>query len=241
MIMAADVVRFPTYDLDAAIEVARQIHERGGGVASANEVAKFLGYKSANNGAFLNRLAAARLFGLIDGRAPALRITDRALDIIRPPSPDAGSQARLDAFENVPVYASFLTQVVGRDLAAPEGLRNTLGRLGIPERQQAAALARLLDSAEQAGLFRIAGDRSQMIRPTLHQRAAAAPEASRAAEPEAGVMPVRFPKMIEGALETLPSDRSWDEDEFREWLDLFERALRVHYRLPRPRGELSMK
>jgi hypothetical protein len=228
--------RFPQYDLDASIEVARQIHERGGGTASADELAAYLNYKSANNGAFLSRMAAARMFGLIDGTAPALRITERALDIIRPAFPDAGTRARLDAFMGVPVYARFFKEAGNRDLPGVEGLRNLLARLGINEKQAGYALSRLLDSAEQAGLFKVAGGRSKMIVPTLTGGGSVETEAERENEPErpAGI---RFSKMIEGALEALPAERSWDEDEFREWLDFFERALRVHYRLPRPRGD----
>jgi hypothetical protein len=47
---------------------------------------------------------------------------------------------------------------------------------------------------------------------------------------------VQISKLIDGLIEELPTDREWDEDSLMEWLDLFQRALRVHYRLPRARG-----
>lgn len=43
----------------------------------------------------------------------------------------------------------------------------------------------------------------------------------------------RYPKIVEAALDELPTDQSWDEDQLTEWLDWFEGALRVHFKLPR--------
>jgi hypothetical protein len=234
--MAAPDARFPMYDLDNSVQVARQIHERGaGGVASADELAAFLGYKSTNNGAYLSRVAAARLFGLIEGQSSAIKVTPRALDIIRPAHPQSAQRARLSAFSAVPLFSAFLENWEGKELPSHEHMRNALAGLGVPEKSTGSALFRLLESAEQAGLFRVAGNRTRMIRPTLGDM----PAAVEAAEEQPGELTARttgFPKLIEGALDALPAERQWDEDEFTEWLDFFERALRVHYRLPRRRA-----
>ena len=42
-----------------------------------------------------------------------------------------------------------------------------------------------------------------------------------------------LPKTIAGVLELLPTDRSWDEGEYSDWLAFFDMACRVHYRLPK--------
>ncbi len=91
--------RYPQYDLDQSIDVARKIAERGqGATLSLPELAAVLGYKGTNNGAFVTRKSAARLFGLIEGPATANEITHRAAAILHPDYPETADQARLDAF-----------------------------------------------------------------------------------------------------------------------------------------------
>jgi hypothetical protein len=237
MAPGARSARFPRYDLDASIAVARVIHERGaGGVVSSDELAEFLEYSSTVNGAYLYRVAAARLFNLIIGEGRAIQISPLALDIIRPDHPESAARARLDAFYQVPLYRAFADANEGKELPPAEHLRNVLAKLGVPEKETAVALSRMLDSADQAGLFRIAGKRTKMIRPTFADRVPESPAeqepTERSSPPETAGLS-RFPKIIEGVLDNLPNERQWDEDEFAEWLDFFERALRVHYRLPR--------
>jgi len=244
-----DEARFPRYDLDSSIAVARVIHERGaGGVVSSDELAAFLEYSSTANGAYLYRVAAARLFKLIMGQGRAIQITPLALDIIRPDHPESAVRARLDAFYQIPLYRRFVEANEGKELPPVPHLRNALANMGVAEKEAPLALARLLDSAEQAGLFKTAGKRTRLIRPSLTDRPIESspaeqrgPRVVEVDQPTATAVS-RFPKIIEGALDVLPNDRQWDEDEFTEWLDFFERALRVHYRLPRTkRTELSMR
>lgn len=242
--MAADT-GFPKYDLDSALEVARQVHQRGGGTASGNELATYLGYKSTNNGAYASRVASARYFGLVEGHSPLIKVTPLALDIIRPDYPESAQRARLAAFTSVPIYRKFLTEYEGKPLPDLAGIRNTLGRYGVAASELGTASLRLLDSAEQAGLFRIAGNRTKMIRPTAGDadRVITVVDAGEGNEGPASVERLQptggrsWPKIIDGALDALPMDRQWDEAELTEWLDFFERALRVHYRLPRGRRD----
>lgn len=234
--------RYPRYDLDQSLEVARQLHQRGGGVASGSELAAFLGYKSTNNGAYLSRVASARLFGLVEGQSPTVKVTPLALDILRPDYPESAQRARLNAFSSVPIFRQFLSDYEGKPLPDIQGIRNALSRYGMPASDAAPATTRLLESADQAGLFRVAGNRSKMIRPTTGdapERTEPPPENGEASTPDRSPSPAasRFPKIIEGALDALPTERSWDESELQEWLQFFEGALRVHYRLPRGRRD----
>lgn len=235
--------RYPQYDLDSSVEVARQITNRGvGATVTGHELAAFLGYSGTNNGAYLNRLAAARLFGLIDGRTNSITASDRATRILHPDYPETAERARLEAFRSVPLFGAFLEAFRGRPLPDEGGMLNTLvGRYGIPDRDARMVLSRLLSSAEQAGLFRTAGS-GRMIEPTI----AAPTEAVDAGRPEEepiqrssaatvmwGGSARQFPKIIEGALDLMPAGPPWDEAEYREWLDFFDKACRVYYRIAR--------
>lgn len=246
--------KYPTYDLKSAIEVARKVHERGGGLASQTELAQYLGYSGIRNGAFISRVAAARLFGLIEGPTSRLTLTPRATSILQPDYEVTGLRARLEAFCAAPLYSAFLREYEGKPLPPETGMQNALmTRFGIQAKQAPAVLERLLDSAEEAGLFRVAGSRTKMIVPTFGEA-----QPPRTDSPGRTIAMDRnrssgrtngggggggrqdsgareYPTLILGALEELPED-TWDEDEMQEWLELFERVLRVVYKLPRNRS-----
>lgn len=241
--MRQDIFRYPKYDLDQSVDVARKIHERGAGsTLSSHELAALLDYSGTNNGAYLNRVAAARLFGLIDGQADAISVTDRAERILRPDYPETAEQARLEAFRIIPLYSAFLEAFRGRELPDSKGMANALvTRFKVPEPEAGQILGRLLRSAGQAGLFRVAGS-GRMIEPTISNRAnlsnrdepvVLAPS-SLLTTPDPGAR--RFPKIIDGALDLMPAGPPWDEAEYREWLAFFDQACRVYYRITREGG-----
>ena len=243
--MAGPQFRFTTFDLNSCLEMADALHA-GGGLMTAAELASRCGYKSDNNGSFNTRLANAKLFGLIDGPSSALKITARSLAILRPDYPVTAEKARLEAFEAVPLFKEVLREYNGQPLPDPAGLANALTtRWHINADKAAMVTARLLDSADQAGLFKVAGNRSKMIRPTFS--VAGGPGATRPAEEPASVdraragggspgAGARSNKIIDGVLDELPADRSWDEQSLIQWLGFFEDALRLYYRLPRQEG-----
>jgi hypothetical protein len=231
--------RFPQYDLDSSIEVARKITDRGAGATVTNaELAAFLGYSGTQNGSFLNRMAAARLFGLIEGTSKAIAASDRARKIIHPEYPQTEDRARLDAFRDVPLFAAFLDAYKGRDLPDESNMVHTLvGRFGVKQSEAKSVLTRTLASATQAGLFRVAGP-TRMIEPTLSMpRDSEQPPDGAPAPPPATPDPgaKRFPKIIDGALELMPAGPPWAEADYREWLTFFDQACRVYYRIKRER------
>ena len=65
--MARSRFRSVRYDLAAAIEVAR-LADSAGGTIAPDLLAPALGYSGTNNGAYLSRVAGARLFGVVSGR-----------------------------------------------------------------------------------------------------------------------------------------------------------------------------
>lgn len=234
-------LRYPKYDLDQSIDVARKIAERGvGATMSSHELAAVLEYSGTNNGAYLNRIAAARLFGLIDGQADAIRATERGERIVHPDYPETAARARLEAFRSVPLYDAFLDGFRGRTLPDRDGLINTLTtRYRVPPNEAGKVLGRMILSADQAGLFQVAGH-SRMIEPTFGGQSRT-PATADVAPTQATTTPVetgrRFPKIIEGALDLMPAGPPWDEAEYREWLSFFDQACRVYYRISRGSNE----
>src|SRR5690349_954805 len=90
----APALRYPSYDLADSVLVADAIHNRGGGIASRDQLAAFLGYKTTNSGAFLSRIGAARLFGLIEStRDGQFTITPLAQKIVMPVYPEQAREA----------------------------------------------------------------------------------------------------------------------------------------------------
>lgn len=238
--MATPQYRFTSYDLDTCIEMAKAIQD-GGGQLSAAALAHRLGYKSEVNGSFNTKLANARLFGLVEGVASALRPTQRALAILHPDYPAVADRARLEAFESVPLFSAVLDEYHGQPLPDETGLRNALTtRWQILPEKVAMVSGRLLDSAEQAGLFKVAGSRTKMIRPTFNGGAGATPPKAEhkiqekpppppASPPATGA---RASKIIDGVLDMLPTTDTWNEQELTQWLAFFENALRLYYKLP---------
>jgi hypothetical protein len=237
-------LRHPRYDLEDSIRVAETLFNKSGGTATADALAHFLGHKSAANGTYFTKVVAARLFGLIDGPPKAIRATPRAEQILRPDYDWVAKRAKFEAFYGVPLFKAFLDLYEGKPLPQREGMLNTLTlRFGITK-ETSAVLDRLLDSADEAGLFDITGDRSKMIRPALGQTSAPAVEAQsegRLSEPlsVARVAPSTSSglkshgKLLDGMWEELPDESAWDDESLTYWLDTFERLLRVRYKVPK--------
>lgn len=161
--------RYPVYDLDSSIEVARVIFERAGGAVTADHLAALLKYTTTNSGSFLARIAAARSFDLIERSGRVYVPTALAMRIITPEYAEDELQARSEAWLAVPLYKAIYERYEGKQLPLEVGLRNTLQTsYGIPANRTALAHRVLMDSAEQAGYFNARGGaRSHLVRPFL--------------------------------------------------------------------------
>jgi hypothetical protein len=226
-------------------------------------LAQYLGYSGIRNGAFVSRVAAARLFGLIEGPTTRITPTPRAIAILQPDYEATEMRARLDAFCAVPLFNAFLREYEGKTLPPTLGIQNALQtKFGVQEKQAPAVAERLLDSAEQAGLFRVAGARTKMIVPTFGEQQPPRFDdpPPRIDIPDTARMTTRsnggggtngsggrrdtggrqFPILVAGVLEELPEEpgeSGWDESDMQEWLDLFERVIRRVYKVRRsPHG-----
>jgi hypothetical protein len=129
-------LRYPGYDLDSAIEVADKVLDRGSGAASTIELAQYLGYSGVRNGAFVSRLAAAKLFGLVEGPNSRITPTPRATAILKPDYEATALRARLEAFRAIPLFNAFLREYEGKTLPPAAGMQNALTtKFGIPEKR----------------------------------------------------------------------------------------------------------
>lgn len=162
-------IAFPYFALDKSIEVARVIHDRAGGRCDRAQLASLLNYSGVKNGGFLTRVSAAKMFGLIDEIGDAIILTERAKKILAPVRPADAEHAKLDAFMSVELYRRVYEDFENNTLPAAVGLKNLFqNEYKVVPLQVDAALRNLMDSAESAGLFRMTGTRSRMIKPIIN-------------------------------------------------------------------------
>lgn len=162
--------RYPVYDLESSIEVARRIRERAGGTASADQIASFFDYSSTRSGAFLTRVSSAAMFGLIVSERGAYTVTALAQTIIAPELPGTSdAAARYAAFMSVPLYGLLVERYRGQQLPPEVGLRNTMETaFGMPRSRTQVAYRVFMDSAAQAGFFDArGGQRTHLVQPVI--------------------------------------------------------------------------
>jgi hypothetical protein len=159
--------QYPYFDLDDSIAVAKAVHERGGGTCARDLAAAALGYSTTKSGAFMSRIYAAKQFGLIDIAGDILGITERGTNILHPVMDSDAVVAKRDAFLAVPLFQRIYEKFKGASLPPELGLQNLLKTEYkiVPDRIKPAVRV-LLDSAEQAGFFAVAGNRTRLIAPT---------------------------------------------------------------------------
>jgi len=151
--MARSRFRSVRYDLAASLEVARLADSAGGSIAP-DLLAPALGYSGTNNGAYLSRVASARLFGVVAGRGARLELTERGRRILAGVEPGA-SDSRREAFLAVPLFRAVAERVDATGGQLPDDLAGWLvdefGEVGDKAR---AVAEQLVASAGQAGLVR---------------------------------------------------------------------------------------
>jgi hypothetical protein len=154
--MARSRYRSVTYHLDASIELARAV-DRAGGQTDMATVASALSYSGTRNGAFLTRLANARLFGLVAGRSGQVTLTDRGRRCLSV-HPDEARGARSEACLAVPLFRDVLVHFSGSALPDVAGLAELLEReFGESPTRSSATARALADSVRQAGVVSAGG------------------------------------------------------------------------------------
>ncbi|MCL4445728.1 MAG: hypothetical protein M1134_02465 [Actinobacteria bacterium] len=150
--MARSRFRSVSYDLDSCIALARVVAEAGGEI-TADVLAPSLGYTSANNGAFLTRLANARLFGLVAGRSGTVTLSERGRAVTNPEATRLGSLGA-ELFDAVPLFRVVRNELLKEPLPAARDLAEILcDRFGEVASKAPSVAVKLIDSAGQAGLL----------------------------------------------------------------------------------------
>lgn len=162
--------RFPAYGLSAGVEVARLIHVNGGGQASPEHLAHYLGYSGTNNGAYLSKVGAARLFGLISKSGNVFVPTPLAHTILSPTYPHDAKKALVDAFFNVELFKRIYDDFKGKELPPEFGMKNALrNTYKVINTRVDGAYRSLMESAETAGFFETKlGAKTHLILPAFH-------------------------------------------------------------------------
>jgi hypothetical protein len=151
--MARSLYRSVTYGLDASLDLAQTVASSGGRT-DAESLAPALGYSGVRNGAFLSRLANARLFGLVAGRSGQVVLTDQGRLCL---SADATVQRRAmaEACWAVPLFRRVLEEASEEHLGGVEQLAVVLEtRFGEDASKSRATARVLLESVRRAGLLR---------------------------------------------------------------------------------------
>jgi len=146
-------ISFPYVDLDSAISVAEAMRKAGAVPMSRDQVAVAAGM-SANSGAFLNKLSATRMFGLVTVGGGQVILTPLAFLALDDGDDDRGKAARAEAFLNVPLFRKIYDEFRGRQLPPrPHGLEQALISFGVANNQKGTARGTFDRSAQQAGFF----------------------------------------------------------------------------------------
>jgi hypothetical protein len=259
--------RYPKYDLITCVALADKVKNQGGNDCSVDQLGAYLGYTNTKGGGFATKVANARMFGLIETVQGRYRITPRAETILYPSSEAEREQALSEAFLAVPMYNRIYEMHRGQRLPEALGMRNVLHReFQVPMGDQSTLAMRvMMDSAEQAGMFKATqGQRTKLILPAVG--GASAPSGQRTGIPlgsgggsggqgdgTAGAggggglgagqrtSGVGRGALIDGVLEALPSSEGWEEDLMADWLKMLELALRVRYKLPSKKATAGPK
>jgi hypothetical protein len=173
-------IRFPVYNLADSVVVAKMIQDKGGGVATPEQLAFFLGYKSTHNGAYLGRIGAAKLFGLVSGSGAQLTITPLAQKILMPVYAEQVQEGLSEAFLSPPLFKAIYEECRGKELPPEFGLKNLLrNKFQVTPTRVADAFRTLNESAEFSKFLASRGGRTFLIMPTVTR-----PEVERGTETE---------------------------------------------------------
>lgn len=150
---------FPYGSLRDAEQIAESLHDTWGDSASQDQLAAGL-KTTTRSGAFRTKLATARIFGLVDVARGKVSLTPSGRQIVDPTS---RTQARVDAFLHVPLFAAIFDAYKDALLPPDNALENKMAELGVSAKQTAKARQAFQRSAERAGFFK--HGRNRLVRP----------------------------------------------------------------------------
>jgi hypothetical protein len=224
-------VQFPYANLEEAISVARVIHQSGAMPMDRDQIAVRLKQK-ASSGSFVNKIGAAKMFGIVETMPGTGKIQISALghEVL---DPDEARQrsAKAAAFLSVELYKKLYDEFRGRQLPPrPLGLEQTLVAMGVAPKQRTNARYALDRSAKAAGFFETGNDR--LVAPVaaaLGPKKDAAPAFERESERETRFEQPGMDKVIVALIEKLPASEEWSADDRVVWLKMMSMAFDLAY------------
>ena len=151
-------IEFPYADLDDGVAIARAIFDKGGVPLEKDQLAAAVG-QPVTSGAFVAKVHAARLFGLIDYVQGRSKLTDLGFQAVDRDESRA-RKARVKAFLSVPLFARTYEEFRNKQLPPRnEGLEHAFVGFGVLETRKHNARWAFDRSARQAGFFDNGEDR----------------------------------------------------------------------------------
>lgn len=157
-------ISFPYVDLGAAFNIALAIHSHvGHGTCSEDQLAAWTD-QSAKSSGFREQIRAAKMAGLIEGDADALRLGELGRAAA---DPDQARQARANAFLTIPLFKAVYEKYRGTILPPAAALERDMVGLGVSEKQKDRARQVLERSAELSGFFE--SGKTKLVMPAVAQ------------------------------------------------------------------------
>ena len=160
-------IRFPYVSLSSAIEGTRMIHEKAGGQCDRAQLASILGYSSVRSGTFLSRIAAMKLFMLVEeNRERGVYLSERGQAIVAPVDDSSRQQAQVEAFLSPDLFRKVFDEFYGKPLPPEAGLRNLIEtKYGVVKSRVVPTVRIMLESAKYAGVLNATDKGTRMVRP----------------------------------------------------------------------------
>lgn len=211
-------IGFPYMHLDDALEVPQAIYGNvGQGECDEDQLAAWLGLSPKSSG-FRVRLAAARLFGLIESASNGhLKVSALGRDAV---DPNQSRAAKVRAFLNVPLYKAVFEKYRGGVLPPAAAFERDIGGLGVAEKQKSRARQVFERAAEQAGFFE--QGKNRLVKPGIAEgekpEIAKKDKGSGGSGGDGSDLSSLHP-FIQGLLKTLPEpETEWKAADRAKWL-----------------------
>lgn len=122
---------FPKNTLEDSIKVAQAIEEKNAGKPlDAPTLARYVGFRKANDWRFKDLVRSANQYGLVEGSGEkaTVELQKTGTDIVAPSSPHQRQQALAAAFENVDLFKKVAEHYANKTIPEDEYFSNTLAR-----------------------------------------------------------------------------------------------------------------
>jgi hypothetical protein len=227
-------IGFPYMDLNEAITLAKAIHNNvGTGTCTLEQLAPWVKQSPTSSG-FRSRLAASRLFGLINAdRSDALFLTELGRLVV---DAKREREGRARAFLSVPLFSALHDKFKGSVVPPAAALEKELAALGVASTLTDTARRVMERSAEEAGFYEAGRDRLVMpgfvpsVQREEEKPAEEEPSNGGGGNGSGGKQPPIDP-IIAGLLARLPkSGDVWAVADRKLWLQLLEGSFQLIYK-----------